>query len=422
MSSASAPPPVHIIRTHTSPISALYVSDDNERIYSGDSSGLVTITSTRTLRPIASWKAHTDGLLGVEEWGSRVITHARDNKLHLWTRPFQPPESTVGGSAAAPDVPALALECSLDVNALNYCRFALLRAGGRAAGDQALLAVPNLVESSLASPRAILAPADVWTLPSRERLHAAIGKGGADGALAPDGRGSKDATGIIMSMHLLPAGASTDASPSTSADASRADRALSLLAAYENGSVRLWRYHRTTHERSIEGVGWTCVWSSKLHVESIMAMAVARDRSVALSVSADHLVGRYDLTADAAAVGTTHRTRHPGNGAVALHDAARVCAIGGWDGRVRLFSTRTLKPLGTLIYHKDGVQALAFARAAPDGEDDGEDDELDSEEKARRARWLVSGGKDGRVAVWALMDFGGATTGTATGTTPATAR
>lgn len=42
---------------------------------------------------------------------------------------------------------------------------------------------------------------------------------------------------------------------------------------------------------------------------------------------------------------------------------------------------------------------------ADEGNDEDEDDEMSGEEKARRSRWLVSGGKDGRVVVWALMDF-----------------
>jgi len=111
-----------------------------------------------------------------------------------------------------------------------------------------------------------------------------------------------------MSMHLLPA----------SGGATRlANRAISLLTSYENGSVKLWRYCKIEKERSIEGVGWECVWSFKLHVESgartyilfphltsltcapataaVMATTVSLDRSIALSVSADHLVGRYDL-------------------------------------------------------------------------------------------------------------------------------
>jgi hypothetical protein len=75
---ASAPPPLHIIRSHTSAISALFISSDNERIYSGDISGLAVITSTRSFRPLASWKAHTDGLLGLEEWGKQVITSVCD--------------------------------------------------------------------------------------------------------------------------------------------------------------------------------------------------------------------------------------------------------------------------------------------------------------------------------------------------------
>lgn len=62
-----------------------------------------------------------------------------------------------------------------------------------------------------------------------------------------------------MSMHLL--------NPSGGA-ARMADRVLSLITSYENGSVKLWRYRDVEKERSIEGLGWECLWSFKLHVES----------------------------------------------------------------------------------------------------------------------------------------------------------
>ena len=146
---------------------------------------------------------------------------------------------------------------------------------------------------------------------------------------------------------------------------------------------------------------------------------------------------------------------------------------------MRLFSTKSFKPLGALVHHKAGIQALAFAHHVhilpkptptntptqhrnrhhhgrhrhhhyphlglqPEEEDqrhpcatDGvgeaaaccsssaeedttdigggdeaeEDDEMTMAEKTRCTRWLVSGGKDGRVVVWELMDFNGTRSG-----------
>ena len=58
------------------------------------------------------------------------------------------PSIVGGGSASSTGTLELELSYSLDVNALNFCRFSLLPIHGDA---QALVAVPNLVESALAS-------------------------------------------------------------------------------------------------------------------------------------------------------------------------------------------------------------------------------------------------------------------------------
>ncbi|EGN98932.1 hypothetical protein SERLA73DRAFT_168506 [Serpula lacrymans var. lacrymans S7.3] len=418
---ASLPPPpspVHLLRSHFSPVNVLSFSNDNERLYSGDTSGLVVITSTRSLRAIASWKAHSDGLLGVEEWDAHIITHGRDNKIHVWARIDEFPAAAsirLGGSASLPGLPTPNLRYSLDVNALNYCRFSLLpllqaEHAIQNTDTEALIAVPNLVESSLA---------DVWTLPACQRLHAAIGKQESSDTES-DGRGNRQAEGIIMSMHLfttLPDTASSSSSP----------RELRLLCAYENGGVILRRYTGPENKKTIEGIGWQVAWSSTLHVESVMAMAVSRACTFALTVSADHLVGRYDLISaglpgvsleDACKV---YRTKKPGNAAIAIRDDGKVCAIGGWDGKVRLYSTKTMKPLGTLEYHKQSCQAVAFARSTPSMEkehdstvqsgllevtdDEESDDEMSEEEMRKRGLWLVAGGKDSRLSVWTLMSF-----------------
>lgn len=110
--------------------------------------------------------------------------------------------------------------------------------------------------------------------------------------------------------------------------------------------------------------------------------------------------------------------------------------------RIRLFSTATFKPLGTLSYHRESTHCLMFANppvvsatsavqpvtddestdggsvSAPepeastidldqaDLESSGDDTEKDDDAGPPRSRWLASGGKDRRVAIWGLMDFG----------------
>ena len=107
-----------------------------------------------------------------------MLRHGRDNKLHIWAGVHlgggtssrrggdksssgkaeegeggeEPARTLGGGSAALPGLATPVLLDTLDVNALNFCRFSLLElpssAAAAADGREALLAVPNLVESA----------------------------------------------------------------------------------------------------------------------------------------------------------------------------------------------------------------------------------------------------------------------------------
>lgn len=107
-----------------------------------------------------------------------------------------------------------------------------------------------------------------------------------------------------MAMHLFYA---LQIFPST------APRELRLLCAYEDGGVTLRRRVALPGIRTIEGKGWETIWRSKLHVESgsldstrrpydqfliVMAMSVSKDSRLALTVSADNLIGKYDLVSE----------------------------------------------------------------------------------------------------------------------------
>ncbi|KAF8312477.1 WD40 repeat-like protein [Clavulina sp. PMI_390] len=394
-----APTPFSIGRFHIQQINALFFSSDNERLYSGDGDGRVVCTLTRTFRPLAAWQAHTGGILTISEWEEKVITHGRDNKLYVWKAVSLVPmvADTAVGSSSPSSTPSLLY--SLDVNSLNFCRFSMtiLPPQIKREDQEVFVAVPNLVDSGLT---------DVWALPSTARIHAAVGKQQAE-SQAEDLGNTFQPDGILMAIHMYWHDLADKPKPQ-----------LRLLAAYEAGHVALFARTDAYLDRSVEGQTWDMLWTCKAHVESVMAMAVSLDQKFALTVSADHLIAKF-LLQDELASGEDRmhitRTKYPGNSFVALREDGRVCAVAGWDGKVRLYSTKSFKSLGTLDYHTGSAYAIAFAhpQAAPSASADandeadafGDDDGWDAEDHSRRTRWLATGGKEGRVAFWELSSF-----------------
>jgi ASTRA-associated protein 1 len=113
-----------------------------------------------------------------------------------------------------------------------------------------------------------------------------------------------------MSLHLFSADL---AIPQDQPSSSRVACEHRLLAAYEDGSVVLRRFpNDSPKQTSVEGIGWEVIFSAKLHKEAskalissspcltlevlVMAMRVSADNTFALTVSADHIVGQYDLS------------------------------------------------------------------------------------------------------------------------------
>lgn len=76
LDSVQPPSPVHILRLHRQPVTAIFISEDNERIFTSDSSGRVIVTSARSMRAISDWQAHTNSILGIEEIENIIITLA----------------------------------------------------------------------------------------------------------------------------------------------------------------------------------------------------------------------------------------------------------------------------------------------------------------------------------------------------------
>ncbi|KAF8704698.1 WD40 repeat-like protein, partial [Rhizoctonia solani] len=397
----SPPSPFKVLRIHNAQINTLHFSNENEYLVAGDSSGRVSITSTRTFRPIADWNAHADSVLGVQEWGGMILTHGRDNKLHFWN--LTPAAPLLADAASTPNLSVPTLASSMDVNALNYCRFSLYPI--QSDPPRALLGLPNLIESELV---------DIWDLPEKTRLHAAIGTIKGVPPRTPFSDEGRDIykTGVVMSLHV-----------------SQTESYMRVLVGYESGNVTLWIRRLSDSSRSIEGNGWNSVWNVKNHLEAVMGMAVTCDNAMAASVSADHLICRYDLNPEPGADVVhlaPHETKHSGNGAVAFRADGRVLGAAGWDGAVRLYSTglrradetgkgividrnRKVRSLGTLEHFKESCFAMAFANELLEGMGNfrsiENEDNMSLDALEDRSKWLAVGGKTGRIAIWELDSF-----------------
>ena len=107
------------------------------------------------------------------------------------------------------------------------------------------------------------------------------------------------------------------------------------------------------------------------------------------------------------------QTKHAGQQSLAVRSDEKIFATAGWDGRVRVYSAKTMKELAVLRWHKEGCYAVAFANI--DSTPDMDMSEVSpcqilvkhdltvSEQRTAKAKlthWLAAGSKDGKVSWW----------------------
>jgi WD40 repeat protein len=111
----------------------------------------------------------------------------------------------------------------------------------------------------------------------------------------------------------------------------------------------------------------------------------------------------------------TINTKHSGQQSLRIRSDGRLFATGGWDSRIRVYSSKTLKEVAALKWHKEGVYAVDFAQVlvAENLREEEEDEEEKAvaqtglqklqrqrEEQMQLKHWIVAGAKDGKVSLW----------------------
>ncbi|KIW90754.1 uncharacterized protein Z519_08537 [Cladophialophora bantiana CBS 173.52] len=421
--------PAYILRGHEAAIHALHFYHNNALLASGDSDGWIVIWSLSSKRAVVAWKAHEEGIMQIKHWTrNRLVSHGRDHKLRIWQLRQEdlaglstrlPADSD--GSASSPDQLQPWLLHSMSVNALNFCAFSMC--------DQD----PQQPASEEASPQLIASPngldsggIDIFQLPSERRVSQIKSDKG-------------NPTGMVMAVCLFHK--KTDS-------ASR----LVLIAGYEDGRVTVHAYQGDlSHPNGWSGA-WQRVACSKAHTQPILSIATLPSKTHFLTSSADALISKFclpfflgDLQQEAKEekpeelqTEKSINTKHAGQQGLSVRSDGKIFATAGWDGRVRVYSCKTMKELAVLKWHKGGCYSTIFADVdliithdvgGADGvppsssADPGGNlvlskntapkdlskplNALDMikrqrEEKAQRTHWLAAGGKDCKISLWDL--------------------
>ncbi|KAK5658257.1 hypothetical protein OQA88_2232 [Cercophora sp. LCS_1] len=455
--------PAYILRGHKASVHAAAFVHGNERLLTGDADGFVVAWDLTIFRPRAVWQAHTNAILGLADWGrDRVITHGRDNKLIVWRLGI---DDESGLSTTLPLDPSPVsrpqpwLLHMLEINTMNFCSFSHCPASwDHTESSEILVAVPNTLASEAI---------DIFHLPRQERRHTVkLGeKNGMVMALSLSYiaksltlvAGYENGAAIVAQLspqtgwtvqyqaksHSQPI-LSLDVAPhrefflTSSADPVIAKHPLPQPAPSRGSPLdaaeRTLRPPEETITESQENAGA----KTTIAQTSLLSAPLAGNRDVPTSNTPQTTnAGAHEARVTTEPVKVVN-TKHSGQQSLRVRSDGRIFATGGWDSKVRVYSTKTLKEVAVLKWHQAGCYAVALAAVC--GEQDPAqklDDkpgagtavaasasdvqqrdetslgmipklvELSVRDKrklqAKAEHWLAAGSKDGKVSLWKVF-------------------
>ena len=215
---------------------------------------------------------------------------------------------------------------------------------------------------------------------------------------------------------------------------------LHLISAFENGQAAV-------HQLQNDG-GWTLVYRTQAHSQPILSLDVLPDLDFFLTSGADAIIAKHPIpdepqelvpefdpskriieeitdepksllsqglagqpksTTEARTFQEwkhptkTINTKHSGQQSLHVRSDGAIFATAGWDSKMRIYSTKTLKELAVLKWHNEGAYAISFSTIEPAKK--GLDVTRMSvsarrSHRAKVAHWVAGGAKDGKVSLW----------------------
>ncbi|GAB7346772.1 hypothetical protein MBLNU459_g1872t1 [Dothideomycetes sp. NU459] len=219
---------------------------------------------------------------------------------------------------------------------------------------------------------------DVWTLPAQDRAFKI-------------GTPRNIKTGMLMAVRIC-----------------YYEDCLTVIAGYESGHTCLWRTERL-------GTEFKLLYECKAHSQPVLSLDVAILRGTYYTSAADATVACHSLAVTeppSAQPVKQVETKHSGQQSLTVRSDEKIFATAGWDGRMRVYSVKTMRELAVLKWHKEGCYAIAFSGVHRPAEEPGEGVstqtavpshqtvEQQRNLKAHTTHWLAAGAKDGKVSLW----------------------
>ena len=191
---------------------------------------------------------------------------------------------------------------------------------------------------------------------------------------------------------------------------------LTVIAGYESGHTVVSRLS-PTH-------GWQVLYTAQPHSQPVLSLDVSLSRDFYLTSSADAIIATHPIPVVAETLRPTietlplktQQTKHSGQQSLRIRNDGKIFATAGWDSKVRVYATKSLKELAVLKWHKEGCYSLAFAHIKGETNkgkeiETGTGTDLvqrsgdmtvkqDRLWKAKTTHWLAVGSKDAKISLW----------------------
>ena len=191
---------------------------------------------------------------------------------------------------------------------------------------------------------------------------------------------------------------------------------LTVIAGYESGHTVLSRLS-PTHS-------WQVLYTAQPHTQPILSLDVSSSKDFYLTSSADAIISKHPITVVAETMRPTIeslplktlQTKHSGQQSLRIRNDGKIFGTAGWDSKVRVYATKSLKELAVLKWHKEGCYSLAFADVQEENVEGEETEDQKGRDlvnrsgdmtakqerlwKAKTTHWLAVGSKDAKVSLW----------------------